>query len=238
MGLRLGKPEAVVSRTLSPDRRDTLLPSCWFKCAARPLPSHLPGGAVHSASLVLRAAFARYYPSPRRDWQSGTSYARVRYWFYQPSISSPAAPGIHEHRLTLPLPRRRSLDVIIASLGKAQVPKATSYITHTSHCVPKHGVLGSTPSPHGDKDSGREESIWKSIAKAHQRRIPVNTTLKRKVCSGATVPIFNARLSEPRSLGHRLPVYFVQYSLYLHNSNGGPSSRWTMSVLRCPARGT
>lgn len=39
----------------------------------------------------------------------------------------------------------------------------------------------------------RYRENWKSITKPHQSNIPVTTTLKREVRSGATTPIFNPR---------------------------------------------
>lgn len=55
---RLDTPEAVVSRTLSPDRRDTPFLSCRSACAARPLPSQL-----HTLYIVRRSFYVRHLPA-------------------------------------------------------------------------------------------------------------------------------------------------------------------------------
>lgn len=75
---------------------------------------------------------------------------------------------------------------------RAKVRGTTALCPRTLACGTSRGTAGILQ---------REELIWKSIPKSHQRNIPVSTTLKREVCSGATptVPIFNARFCE--SLG-------------------------------------
>lgn len=119
--------------------------------------------------------------------------------------------------------------------GKAQKPQAITQVAHYGTAYPGTQTWspGVDTNPQGDKDLGREESIWKSIAKAHQLRIPVNTTLKRKVCSGATVPISNARLREPRSPEPSAPCTLDQ-TLYMVRK--APSRRAVL-FLQGQARG-